>query len=459
MALRDPLQFHESPAAIAWWCAVWGRSLVWFTPPARRRRLLAIASVVVGVVTVWQTLSRHRDLPLPSAGWQAGLVVVAQFALLGLVYFAARSYARLPAPVRRHPQWALHASYWALLAVLWLTTPAAGLWRAILFALAVLYPVVIWRCAYLMLAGQHGRMAGTGVGDHLIYLWPAYGGSSTPYGKGLAYLSQNEAKTTEELARSQLAGIKLLLLAVVWRLVLTLFEGTVYGPGNGLTRATGGFTVGVTDLSVLLAQAGPIAPAQGWMSVYCQLFEDVLRLAVKGHLIVGMLRLWGFNVFRNTYKPLLAESVVEFWNRYFYYFKELLSTFFFMPTFTGFGKRLRQWPRLRLLAAVFAAAFVGNVYYHVIKDAAAMAQGQVVAVLQAHQSRMFYCLLLALGIFVSMLREQGRRGQTATVSAAPRWLRIVGVWTFFSLISIWNTDGGAPFLSRVQFFLGLFYLR
>ena len=105
----------------------------------------------------------------------------------------------------------------------------------------------------------------------------------------------------------------------------------------------------------------------------------MLRLAVKGHLIVGFLRLYGFNVFRNTYKPLLAESIVEFWNRYYYYFKELLVTFFFMPTFTGPAKRLRHWPRLRLLAAVFAAAFVGNVYYHVIKESEALAQGQLLA--------------------------------------------------------------------------------
>ena len=458
MALRDPLQFHENPAAIAWWCAVGGRALVWFTPPARRRALLALAAVGVGTVTTLQTLAKSSAMPVPASGWAAALVVLAQFLLLWLVYRAATSFARLPAPVRRHPQWALHASYWLLLVVLWMTTPAAGLWRAVLYGLALLYPAVIWRCAYLVLAGQHGRMKGTGIADHVFYLWPAYGGSNTPYGKGLAYLSQNEAKTTEELARSQLAGVKLLLLAVVWRLVLTLFEGTVYGPGNGLTQAIGGRTLGIAELSVLLAQAGPAAPLHAWASVYCQLFEDVLRLAVKGHLIVGMLRLWGFNVFRNTYKPLLAESVVEFWNRYFYYFKELLSTFFFMPTFTGVGKRLRHWPRLRLLAAVFAAAFVGNVYYHVIKDATAMAQGQLWQVLLAHQSRMFYCLLLALGIFVSMLREQHRRGPSAGGGTAPRWLRIFGVWTFFSLISIWNTDGGAPFGNRVQFFLGLFHL-
>ena len=59
--------------------------------------------------------------------------------------------------MRRHPEWALHASYWVLLLVLWGTTPTAGLWRGVVFRLAILYPVVVWRCAYLVLARRHGR--------------------------------------------------------------------------------------------------------------------------------------------------------------------------------------------------------------------------------------------------------------------------------------------------------------
>ncbi len=457
MALRDLTQFHEHPAAIAWWMRCGGRPLVWLTPPARRRSMLAAAALLVGVVTTVRVMLRYQAWPVPAHGVGLVLVVLAQFALLGLVYGAATRFKQWPGLLQRHPQWTLHGAYWALLLVLWFTAPAAGWWRPVLLGLAIMVPMLLWRCGYLLLAGQHGRMAGTGWRDHLLYLWPAYGGSDTPYGKGLAYLSQFEAKTTGELARSQLAGVKLLLLAVVLRLVLTAYEGVIYGPGNRLTNALGGHTLGLPTLETLLALGAQAPFGRSWASVYGELFEQVLRLAIKGHLIVGMLRLYGFNVFRNTYKPLLAESVVEFWNRYFYYFKELLSTFFFMPTFTGFGKRLRKWPNLRLFAAVFAAAFVGNVYYHVIKEPG-MAQGQLVQVLLAHRSRMFYCLLLVAGIFVSMLREQNRRGQAAAAGPTPRLLRIFGVWTFFGLIFIWNADGGAPFLTRVDFFLGLFGL-
>jgi hypothetical protein len=291
--------------------------------------------------------------------------------------------------------------------------------------------------------------------DHLVYLWPAYGGSETPYGKGLAYLSQCEARSTEALARSQLAGVKLLLLAVLWRLVLTLYEGVFYGAGNRLTAATGGLTLGIPELRAVLALGAQAPWFLSWVSIYADLVSDVLRLAIKGHLIVGFLRLYGFNVFRNTYKPLLAESVVEFWNRYFYYFKELLVTFFFMPTFTGAAKRLRRWPRARLLAAVCAAAFVGNTYYHLIEHGAELAQGQMFQVLAAQASRMFYCVLLAIGIFVSMSREPARRGGAAAPAGWRRFVRIAGVWTFFGLISIWNTKGGVAFWTRIEFFLGL----
>ena len=457
-ALRDVWQFHESPQVQARWCSIFGRVLVWLTPPGRRRLLLALAAIGVGFVTTIGAMGRHPTPALPRDAWGSVLVVVAMFALLALVYRVAAGFSSLPAPARRHPQWALHASYWLMLVVLWFTTTDQGTWRAVLLGVAVLFPLLLWRLAYLVLAGQHGRIAGTTWRDHVMYLWPAWGGTDTPYGKGLAYLSLCEARTTEALARSQLAGIRLLVLAVLWRLVLTAFNALVHGDANWLGHLLGGWTVGVPELKDLL-QADPTAARfSAWISIYANLITDVLRLAVKGHLIVGFLRLYGFNVFRNTYKPLLAESVVEFWNRYYYYFKELLVTFFFMPTFTGPAKRLRHWPRLRLLMAVVAAAFVGNVYYHVIKESEALAQGQLWQVLDAQVPRMFYCWLLALGIFVSMLREQERRGAAAPAGLVRRVRRIAGVWTFFALISIWNTGGGAPFEVRFRFFLGLWGL-
>ena len=51
------------------------------------------------------------------------------------------------------------------------------------------------------------------------------------------------------------------------------------------------------------------------------------------------------------------------------------------------------------------------------------------------------------------------KGGFTRARAAPRALRIFGVWTFFAMIFIWDANGGAPFLARVRFFLGLFGLH
>jgi hypothetical protein len=451
------VQFHENPTAIAWWQARFGAALRWETP-ARRRALLGIGACVAGVVIPAGILAENRVLAWQTDAAAILAIVALLFGFLWLVHRAAAGFSSLPSRARRHPQWALHLLYWGLLAALWGTASASGPWRTVLFGVAVVLPFLLWRCGYLLLAGQHGRVAGSPFREHLLYLWPAWGGNNTPYGKGLDYLTRCEAKSEEELARSQLSGIRLALLAALWGVTLYAFEAFLYGPGNALTARLGGYTLGIPALNDLVKEGGAAPQGAAWASLYCELFKQVLRHAAGSHGIIAVLRLFGFNVFRSTYKPLLAESIVEFWNRFYYYFKELLVTFFFLPTFAGFGRKLRRWPQLRLFVAVFAAACLGNLYYHLLRMAVPLAQGEVVESLLELRPRVVYCVLLAIGIFVSMLREQRRQGGAPLPGGPRRLLRIFGVWTFFAVIWIWGVRGGASLPSRTEFFLGLFGL-
>lgn len=445
---------HEDPAVVARWQA-WTRPLLTRLTPGRRRAVLALGALYVVVKRPLKEIAPAVDLQSPGAPAAAAVVVLICLAAVCAVYLAARRFPSLPASVRARPQLWLHGVFWTFVLLRGLAPDRPGVTALALSGLVLALPFLLWRMGYLLLSGQRGRMAGTRFSDHLFYLYPAYGGSHTPYGKGLDHLARREAKTDEALARSQLAGLKLLLLAAIYHGLLDLIAGLVYAEPKSPLSAYG---LGLPRIEALLAAGGRAPWAAAWGALYAGLVWDVLKLAARGHEIVGILRLFGFNVFRNTYKPLLAPSVVEFWNRYYYYFKELLVEFFFFPTYV---RRFRHHPRLRILAATLAAAGLGNLYYHLLQNDAFLLTLDWAGLRPWLEARSFYCLALALGIYVSMRREQGRRGATAATPASmpTRIRRIAGVWTFFALISIWADAGAATFGQRVDFFLSLFGLR
>ncbi len=427
--------------------------------PARRIEILAAAGALALALKLPPPVREAGALP-------ALLAMVALVAVAYAVFRAARDFARLPTWARNHPQLLLHGLLLGLAGALALAARPGGWLGAgtLHWAATGLVPLllfVLWRAGYVLQAGRGGSARRTRFIDHWFYLLPAWGGSMVPYGKGHDYLMQCRAEGREAIAASQLAGLKLLLLAIAWQGASALLQAVVHGgPLPAWAASVAPASLGWPSLAALIA-SGPSAAPLGvrWAVLPIELMEVTLKIAAMGHLIVGLLRLFGFRVFRNTYRPLLATSIVEFWNRLYYYFKELLVQFFFFPAYLRW---FRHNPRLRIFTAVMLSAGIGNLYFHVVRDFHFYAGASLQAGADMLASRAFYCLLLGLGIFASMLREQQRRGKKAPAS---RWTpvvnarRIAGVWLFYSLIHIWNAGSlKLDFAARTGFFLGLFGL-
>ena len=455
MSWEQLRHFHRQPKIISIWEKLFGPALRALTP-ARRRLLLAGAALYAVVSHPWKELvaiSKEGPFSATITAWS--ILASALFGFFLLSYLVAKNFTALPASVRRHPQVLLHLLFWIPAILLWNLPESTVLIRTLLAGWIAALPFLLWRIGYMMMTAQHGKMTGTRFADHLFYIFPIWTRTDIPYGKGWDYLSANEAGDAHALAKSQLAGIKLFLLAGLWIIVRDLFEGVIFGADNSYRRLFG--SLAIPRPGELFAHPESQSIAVSWASLYLELFQHVLSLAVLGHIIIGWIRFFGFNVFRNTYKPLLAQSVVEFWSRYFYYFKELLVNFFFYPTFARYFKGR---PRVRLVAAVFAAAFAGNIYYHCLILKGPLVRGSLTEVWAAMQSRLFYSFLLAAGIGVSMLREQARaRQKKPTRGMGQQITAIFLVWTFFAIIHIWGRDDPVPFAARCKFFLGLFGLR
>jgi len=449
--LRKFTQLHEDQRVISAWQGLAGPALKWLTP-ARRRLILAAGAVFFALKGPAREMLKAGGDPEAYAGIMSAFIVTGLFfALLWSCYRASLKFSALPAIVRSNPQLSLHMLFWLLLALIWNISPDALTLRMVLTGLAIQMPFFLWRIGYMILSAKRGKTAGTRFTDHLIYLWPFYG-SNTPYGKGLDYLSRFEAKDETELAKSQLAGIKLLILSVIWNAANEVLNAVAFGVDNPVKHALGGLSLNLPHLKQLINRTQTASIGMSWLCLYSELFRDVLSHAIKGHVIIGVARIFGFNVFRNTYKPLLSVSVVEFWNRYYYYFKELMAELFFYPTFMGW---FRKNPVLRLFAAVFMAAFVGNMYYHLIKMPGRLAMGNFQELWDLLHPRLFYCFLLSMGIFLSMLREQKNPGRARSGGHARQGIAIFGVWTFFSVISIWNQKNAGSFIEVTRFFFGI----
>lgn len=267
--------------------------------------------------------------------------------------------------------------------------------------------------------------------------WIGVTTSPAPIAKGAAYLRRIEAKTPEELAISQLKGVKLLY----WAGVLVVFETIV---NNVLHGAPGyleeyfhipyslGLPVFRDAMNAAIA-GNPLPWYSNWLSLLAQLLKNVLYIAIWGHVIVSGARMAGFNALRGTYKPLAAKTLTEFWNRYFYYFKELLVEFFFYPVYLRYFKKQ---PRIRLFVATLAAAGFGNVLFHYIRDIEYIIDMGLWQALLAFHVYIFYGMVLGAGIAISQWRQRQNKPKR-------HWFREeilsrLGVVIFFCFVLIFD---------------------
>jgi hypothetical protein len=466
-------QLHESPRLIAFAATPIGLVLLWaistlLLSPSSTVYLISPLLALVLLAPQWRIpilsfgsiFALYRMLTRQEVDPAAfPILLLFVITLLYACYRAAKSYDRLPRMVQRNGQIVLHVVFCGLLLSTWFFTPVqVDSKGSIVGALRYVLPFLLWRCGYTLLAGRRGTAARSGFLDHLFYCVPAYGGTAIPYGKGYDHLMRHRAGDMRAQAQSALAGIKLLILACVWLALRSALAIVVYGEeAYGLRHLFVPYTFDVPRLGEAIARRANVGLPLAWLSLFLELFDVTLGFAIWGHMVIGALRLFGFNVFRNTYKPLLAQSLVEFWRRFYYYFKELLTEFFFLPTYVS---TFKAFPRLRIFAAVMSAAFLGNIYYHVLLDLEDLANVGFGGALARVGPRSIYCFLLALGIFISMLREQSRRGPIATVgpsTLATSLRRIAGVWLFYALIHIWNVKPvELTFGQRLTFLCSLF---
>lgn len=454
------LMLHEKP----WWLEMVIILAVLTFFPAYRRGLLLGATLywlakytlfdwhVLNDVIRTQGVASFVDLDLLRT------ILVAAVLVFCALYYGMAVQWQQRYPFRR-PIVTLFCVHFALMAIAWYA-PLEPLWRTYLWGFVIVFGRYVWFLCYSLLDRSHAASDGFPwqLRSYLPF-WIGLSTSPTPIAKGAAYLRRIEAKNPTELAVTQLKAVKLIWWAYVLMWVETAFNGAVHGtPGYVSHYFNVPFSAGLPTYhdAFYKAVAGEYyAWYVNCFSLLARLFTNVLYIAIWGHVIVSACRMAGFNALRGTYKPLAATTLAEFWNRYFYYFKELLVEFFFYPTYLRFFK---QHPRLRLFFATVMAAGFGNVLFHYVRDIQYIVQwGPWQALLEFHVY-MFYGLVLGVGIGVSQLR-------TRSAGPAGHWFRRevlgrTGVVVFYCFVLIFdNPDRNLSIHDNFVFVLSLFNIH
>jgi hypothetical protein len=361
--------------------------------------------------------------------------LVAGVLLAAAAMYLARRFRNHP--LGRRPVLAEHLLYFCLIGLA-TSKLLQGVPLLLLWSLIAVFSAYFWFLAYALMDMRQRQP--TPLLLQFATFHPFFGSTTVPMGKGAANWRSVDSASAEALAVTQLKGLKLLVWTWVLSGLLWAMREVVY------------VELGIPSLKVTFGEfqafGRVIRPMPlGLLSVVANFAEHLLNIAIFGHVIIATARLAGFRLLRNTFRPLTARTIAEFWNRLFYYFKEVLVNIYFYPTYLRWFKR---HPRLRIAFATFMAAGVGNFFFHfMLLEQVIAEEGPLEAMLQL-QSYAFYCFALATGIIISQLRDH--KPDPAAGWWRRQFLPSLGVAVFFCFLSFFDgPQRHVPLMQNFQF--------
>ena len=372
------------------------------------------------------------------------LAVGALLVLMAGLWMAMQFVVRHPACLLARRPFVCMLGAEAALLVLSAPQVDHGPLRVLLWSLLVVFTPFVWFFP-LAIADLRGRAADSPAMQLAVQraFWsPSY----LPFGKGAGYLRKHFFPLPREQAITHIKGVKLLLWANVLLLVSHVLTW-VFSEQLALPR--------LIDAIDVFVAGQPLPIATGWAVLIYGTFRYALQIAIWAHLFIGLARMAGYRLPRGSWRPLESRTLMEYFNRFHFYFKEILVDLFFIPTFF---KVFKQHPRLRMFTATFMAAGVGNALWHFMADIQLIAVDGLWGALSSFSSYLFYSFVLAVGVGLSQVRAS--MGYRPSSTLAGRIYAFLFVWSFVVLLRVFS-DGTRDhsFAQRLQFLLSLFGLH
>lgn len=313
--------------------------------------------------------------------------------------------------------------------------------RAVLWSAIFVFTPYLWFLPFAIVDLR--SRAPSSILMQMALLRPFWSPTYLPFGKGAAFLRKHLSVTPEDLAVTQIKAIKLL----IWANILFAVRSALRWALEDRMHFS---NIGEAMDAFLANRPYPLST--GWAALVVSTARYCLQIAAWAHLFVGIARLAGYRLPRGSWRPLESLTLMDYFNRFHYYFKELLVDLFFVPTFF---KVFRKHPRLRMFFATFMAAGIGNGIWHFVRDISLVATTGPAAALERFTSYAFYCAVLATGVGISQIRAN--LGARPSQTLIGRLYSFFFVWSFVTCMHIFS-NGSLHYTlgERLSFLASLF---
>lgn len=177
-------------------------------------------------------------------------------------------------------------------------------------------------------------------------------------------------------------------------------------------------------------------------------FGLYIRISGQFHLIIGLLRLFGFNLPETHHLYFLASSFTDLWRRINIYWKDFMMKVFYYPTYF----RIRKWGDTISLAAATFFVFFLTWFLHAyqwfwLRSTFLLTEPDI----------LFWFILAVLVVATTLL--ESKRGRTRTLgqrshsvrAIAGLALRSAGTFTIMAVLwSLWSSDSIRDWLSLLS---------
>lgn len=198
---------------------------------------------------------------------------------------------------------------------------------------------------------------------------------------------------------------------------------------------------------------GPYEVHDFWSMLQYVLPTYLLYLKVSGHfhIIVGMLKLFGYDLPETHRRYLLASSFTDFWRRINIYWKDFMIKCFFYPVHF----RLRRKNETLALIAGTITVFIATTVLHGYQWFWLQGRFHITGPDLVFWS--FLCVAVVINVLIETRRRPKLRKETPTpvakaVGMSVHALKVIGMYITISILwSMWSTQSISDWLTTVMY--------